>query len=137
MATRKEESRERAQAELDTIDDSIENLDKAPPHPLLIVPRPMAFGAMALSVLGAVIGAAIGFGIGAVLFGLDGEPGLFVVMGAAAFAGLVAGGVMGGWAGGLGAKRRDEQRPSHAGSAAGTRPVRRGPQPTDKPIGWE
>jgi hypothetical protein len=128
---------ERAQAELDSIDDSIENLDQAPPHPVLIVPRPMACGAMFVSIAGAVVGAAVGLAIGAAVYGFRATFGLFVIAGVLAFAGFVAGAIVGGWAGGVGAKTRDEHRRSYAGRAPGTRPVRRDGQADDKPIGWE
>jgi len=45
--------------------------------------------------------------------------------------------VIGGWRGGVAEKVADEHRPSHRGQAPGTRPVRRGPEPDDKPVGWD
>lgn len=136
-AGRSDSAAERREAETDNVADSIENLDRSPPHPLMVVPRPMACGAMVMSVIGMLVGAAIGFGIGAAVYGVRASVGVIVFTVVLAFAGLVAGAVFGGWEGGLGAKTRDEHRRSHAGRAPGTRPVRRGGQPEDEPIGWE
>lgn len=124
------------QAEADTVDDAIENLENAPPHPLMIVPRPMAWGAMVMGAIGAIVGGAIGFGIG---FAIEGEwsTRVLAIGLALTVAGLVAGGVAGGWSGSVGAKARDEMRRSYAGHAPGTRPVRPEEPEPDKPIGWE
>ena len=136
-ARKREHEEEVLQAEADTVDDAIENLENAPPHPLMIVPRPMAYGAMVMGAAGALIGAVVGFGIGFAIDGFDWTTRVLAIGIVLTVAGLVGGGIAGGWSGSVGAKARDEMRPSYAGHARGTRPVRpEEPQP-DKPIGWE
>jgi hypothetical protein len=133
MASRQQ----RAKAELETIRDAEENLAEAPPQALILAPKRMALGAIAMGIAGAAVGLLIGFIAAVAIYGLESRARFFAVLAGVGVAGLVAGGVIGGWRGGVTEKAIDEHRPSHRGRAPGTRPIRPDEAEEDKPAGWD